>query len=135
MIMPGKPSDTLDYAHGTTGTNRQRAVLPRAVVLASPVPIVGFFAIAFTSKIWSHWFHIEHIRIIGTVWLATAAFDIGCLVIFAFIRKRWDVWLCMLLHGLMLAFTVFTGLIAIPFFMGWGPPGPGSQGQQYIPFT
>ena len=118
----------LGYGHGRAVTGLSRWELPRGVVLASLLPIGGFIVAVLTMHRWSRWFNLgqRSERITGSLWLTTAAFDLACLVILASARKRWDVWTCMLLHGLMLAFTVFPGCFAIPWLMHWGPPGPGA---------
>jgi hypothetical protein len=130
MAISDHPPGTLEYGHGRTGAGRSpRTTLPRTFVLASLLPIGAFIAIALTAADhWSRWFQIGQgwERITGILWLATAVYDLSCLVMLAFVRKRWDVWVALLLHGAWVVLTLFPGFFAIAWLMHWGPSGPGS---------
>lgn len=118
----------LDYASDSVTRNQpDRFEAPRSIVFASPIPVLIFITLLFTHHTWSRWIFIRigWERAMGTMWIATAIFSVACIITLCCGRKRWDVWLCLLLHTAMVAFTVFPGCIAIPWLMHW-MTGPGA---------
>ncbi len=129
-VEPGSEhSQVLDYR--TTGTPmppRRRLFIARRTVLASTFPVAIFVALLFAPNRWTRWLNLGHKReqYFGALWMAIATFSLVCVIAMSLSRKRWDVWLVLLIHIGMLGFTIFPGCFAIRWLMHWGPPGPGS---------
>jgi predicted acyltransferase len=121
-------ANVLGYGRATAIGKSPRRVLPRTFVFASIMPILMFAVVVSSPNRWFRWFHIgqERERIVGVLWMMTAAWSLACLLVLSLFRKRWDIYAGLLVHGLMIAFTIFPGHIAIRFLMHWLPPGPGT---------
>ena len=104
--------------------------MPTWAVLLSLVP-VGLFAAAMfggdRSPVWGWVGHLTRLgreRATGLLWIVTGANSLAWVLGLTLVRKRWAVWVAAIGHGLMVAFTIFPGTIAITFLMHWGR-GPG----------
>jgi len=119
----------LDYeSHPAAAAAKGRRGVPAWVAAASLTPMGLFFVVAYTSDRWGRWLQLGQgwERLLGLIWIATAAWSVAWAVGLAVSRKRWPGWTCLALHAGFVAFTILPpGSIGLAWLMHW-MHGPGA---------